>query len=56
MAAGSAPTLVAAPGGLEFKVQSRGTWDRALRPVDLVPFADAGAGGDSYRVWLRAGG
>jgi uncharacterized protein len=56
MAAGIAPTLVAAPGGLEFQVQSRGTWDRTLRRVDLVPFADAGAGGDSYRVWLRAGG
>jgi DUF1680 family protein len=56
MAQGVAPTLVAGPGGLEFEARSRSTWDRGLRPINLVPFADAGAGGDSYQVWLRAGG
>lgn len=39
---------------LVLRVPAQGPWDDAPRDVRLVPFADAGAAGDQYRVWLRA--
>ena len=52
---GAEPSLVANAGGLHFQSKVRGIWDRDLHPLTLVPFADAGASGSEYRVWLRAG-
>ncbi|MBI5383851.1 MAG: glycoside hydrolase family 127 protein [Verrucomicrobia bacterium] len=44
----------ASPLTFEAKVRSRRS--REVTPAVLVPFADAGADGGSYRVWLRAPG
>jgi hypothetical protein len=33
----------------------RAPWDEAPRDFMLVPFADAGASGGEYCIWLRAG-
>ena len=49
------PVLLGAGEGLHFRTRVRGEWDNAPRDLTLVPFADAGATGGEYRVWLRAG-
>ncbi len=54
LAADAPPALAGSAGGLRFTTQVRGPWDNAPRTVTLVPFADAGATGGEYRVWLRA--
>ena len=48
------PVLAGAGEALSFRVRARGAWDDAPRDYTLVPFADAGAAGGPYRVWLRA--
>lgn len=53
LAPGTAPLLLPGTGGLHFQAKARGTWDKDLHPLELVPFADAGASGSEYRVWLR---
>ena len=55
LAPGAEPVAVDAPGGLRFESKVRGIWDTTTHEVTLVPFADAGASGGEYRVWLRAG-
>ena len=55
LAPGAEPVAVAAPGRLRFESRVRGIWDTKTHEVTLVPFADAGASGGEYRVWLRAG-
>jgi DUF1680 family protein len=53
IANGAVPTLASASGTLAFGLDA---WDKSEdRPlaVTLVPFADAGATGGQYRVWLR---
>ena len=55
VAPGTEPRPEASDGGLRFEAKVRGIWDRDLHPLTLVPFADAGASGSEYRVWLRAG-
>jgi DUF1680 family protein len=52
---GAEPSLVANAGGLHFQSKVRGIWDTSTQLVTLVPYADAGASGGEYRVWLRAG-
>jgi DUF1680 family protein len=52
--AGAAVTLVRDPSGLLFASTVRGPWDDAPRPIKLVPFADAGAAGGLFRIWLRS--
>lgn len=47
-------TLVRDPQGLVFASAVRGPWDDGARAIKLVPFADAGATGSAYRVWLRS--
>jgi uncharacterized protein len=49
------PVLTASAGGLLFRTKVRGPWESTPVDVALVPFADAGASGGEYRVWLRAG-
>jgi DUF1680 family protein len=52
---GDAPVvLVHNSGDLVFSSVARGAWDDAPRTVRLVPFADAGASGSSFRIWLRS--
>jgi uncharacterized protein len=45
--------LVSAQGALVLQTRARGEWDIDPHPVKLVPFADAGASGKPYAVWLR---
>jgi len=47
------PVLAASTGGLVFRARVRGPWEDVPVDVKLVPFADAGASGGEYRVWLR---
>jgi DUF1680 family protein len=49
------PVLMASAGGLHFRTRVLGPWDDAPVDVALVPFADAGASGGEYRIWLRTG-
>jgi DUF1680 family protein len=49
------PVLMAPAGGLHFRTRVLGPWDDAPVDVALVPFADAGASGEEYRIWLRTG-
>jgi uncharacterized protein len=49
------PVLADSAGGLLFRARVWGPWEDHLIDVALVPFADAGASGGEYRVWLRAG-
>lgn len=53
LAPGTAPELLPSQGVLHFQAKARGTWDKDLHPLELVTFADAGASGSEYRVWLR---
>jgi DUF1680 family protein len=55
LAPGAEPVLMASAGGLLFRTKVRGPWDDAPVDVALVPFADAGASGGEYRIWLRRG-
>jgi uncharacterized protein len=55
LAPGAEPVLMASTGGLLFRSRVRGPWVNAPVDVTLVPFADAGASGGEYRIWLRAG-
>jgi DUF1680 family protein len=55
LAPGAVPVPAASPAGLHFRSTVRGIWDLKTYDVTLVPFADAGASGSEYRVWLRAG-
>jgi DUF1680 family protein len=55
LAADAEPALTASAGGLLFRSRMRAPWDEAPRDVMLVPFADAGASGGEYCIWLRAG-
>jgi DUF1680 family protein len=48
------PTLMSASGRLILQSKMRGEWDINAHPVKLVPFAEAGAEGGRYAVWLRA--
>jgi len=47
------PVLTASAGGLLFRARLRGPWEDVPVDVTLVPFADAGASGGEYRIWLR---
>jgi DUF1680 family protein len=53
MAKGTEPALAASAGALTFGMDAWAMFDEKPRPVTLVPFADAGASGGQYRVWLR---
>jgi hypothetical protein len=53
LAKGAEPKLAATAGNLTFGIDALGPWDDNTRDVTLVPFADAGATGGEYRVWLR---
>jgi len=48
------PSLLRDSKQLMFQAQIRGEWDTSAHPVKLVPFAEAGAEGGRYAVWLRA--
>jgi DUF1680 family protein len=50
----SPPTLAPDTRRIALQVAVRGEWDVNAYPVTLVPYADAGAGGQPYAVWLRA--
>lgn len=41
-------------GRIVLQTSVRGEWDISHHPARLVPFADAGADGEHYAVWLRA--
>jgi DUF1680 family protein len=49
------PVLTASAGGLLFRTRVQGAWEDVPFDATLVPFADAGASGGEYRVWLRTG-
>ena len=49
-------TLKAADDALEFVASVRGRREGEVKTATLVPFAEAGAAGGTYRVWLRAPG
>jgi len=51
---GSAPVLMARAPRLTFQVAGCNDWDVGSHPMKFVPFADAGADGGAYAVWLRA--
>ena len=53
-AKGAQPVFGSFAPGLLCKIAARGPWDEESREITLVPFADAGATGGEYRVWLRA--
>jgi uncharacterized protein len=53
LAAGTEPVLTSMSGDLSFGVKALGSRGDLTRDVTLVPFADAGATGGEYRVWLR---
>lgn len=53
MAKGAEPTLASLSGNLTFVLDEREESDEPSRAITLVPFADAGATGGQYRVWLR---
>jgi DUF1680 family protein len=53
VAEGAEPRLSSSNGNLTFGFNVWGPWDDTQRDVTLVPFADAGATGSEYRVWLR---
>ncbi len=53
VAKGAEPSLMSSSGNLTFGLSVWGPWDDKTRDVTLVPFADAGATGGEYRVWLR---
>jgi hypothetical protein len=48
------PSLATDSRRIVLHVAVRGEWDVSPHQVALVPFADAGAGGKPYTVWLRA--
>ena len=48
------PTLAPDRSRVALQVAVLGEWDVNRYPVTLVPYADAGAGGHPYAVWLRA--
>jgi len=48
------PALAPDPQRIILHVAVRGEWDVNPHLVTLVPFAEAGAGGQPYAVWLRA--
>jgi len=48
------PTLAPDKRRIALQVAVRGEWDVNPYPATLVPFAEAGAGGQPYAVWLRA--
>jgi len=50
---GAEPRLSSSNGDLTFAFNVWVLWDDIPRVVTLVPFADAGATGGEYRVWLR---
>jgi DUF1680 family protein len=50
----AAVTLERDATGLVFDSAARGPWDDQPRAIKLVPFADAGATGTVYRIWLRS--
>jgi len=54
LAKGAEPTLVSSTGDLSFALKAWDKWDENPRELSLVPFADAGANGSQYRIWLRA--
>jgi DUF1680 family protein len=47
-------TLVRDAQGLLFESAARSPWDDTPRSIKLVPFAEAGATGSVYRIWLRS--
>jgi len=53
LAPDSEPVLTASTGGLLFRARVRGPWEDVPVDVTFVPFADAGASGGEYRIWLR---
>jgi uncharacterized protein len=53
---GFAPLLVPESlSRLQFRAKVRGPWDEVPRDLLLVPFADAGRDGETYRIWFRTG-
>ncbi len=55
LASDAEPVLTASAGGLLFRTRVWGPWKEGPVDVKLVPFADAGASGGEYRIWLRTG-
>jgi DUF1680 family protein len=53
LAKGAEPALASSSGTLAFSLDAWDRPDESPRGVTLVPFADAGAAGGRYRVWLR---
>jgi uncharacterized protein len=53
LAKGTEPRLASTSGNLTFGANAWESWDDSPREVTLVPFADAGATGGEYRIWLR---
>ncbi|HEY4299910.1 MAG TPA: beta-L-arabinofuranosidase domain-containing protein [Candidatus Didemnitutus sp.] len=54
VAAGVSVRAEASDSSLRFAVPARTVWEDEPKELVLVPFADAGATGGDYRVWLRA--
>jgi uncharacterized protein len=54
LATGANPTLVSQNSDLTFVLGASAAFDDNPSEITLVPFADAGATGGQYRVWLRA--
>ena len=48
------PTLLPDSPRLILQGMVRGEWDMSTHPIKLVPFAEAGADGKHFAVWLRA--
>jgi DUF1680 family protein len=53
LAKGAEPSLSSSSGNLTFALNVLGPWDESARDLTFVPFADAGATGGEFRVWLR---
>jgi DUF1680 family protein len=53
IAKGAEPTLTSSSGSLMFALNMSDVPDEKAQAINLVPFADAGATGGQYRIWLR---
>jgi DUF1680 family protein len=51
---GDPPVLAPNARRIALSVAVRGEWDADAHQARLVPFAEAGVGGQAYSVWLRA--
>lgn len=53
LAKDAVPRLSSSSGDLVFSLNTWDSWGDSPRELAVVPFADAGAAGGEYRVWLR---